>query len=124
MSEVQAEFEGMLHEEIFIIGDDLTFSLQEGIIIQTLFGGFMGCKRHPYGGSSTNPVDPEFCLECEYEREQFEIEQMRADPYECMPFGDAQRWEDEQVFQDMQAEREDDYRDYESLPQEQEDPGE
>ena len=46
------------------------------------------------------PLD-QMCPQCEFEREQFEIEAARADPYECMPFGDAQRFEDNAVADDI-----------------------
>lgn len=36
----------------------------------------------------------------EFEAELYEIEQERADPYNSIPFGDAQRFEDEQVARD------------------------
>lgn len=58
----------------------------------------------PHGNPSN-----EFCARCEWEREQADIEAMRADPYECMPFGDAVRWEEEQIFQEQSQENWDDY---------------
>ena len=48
------------------------------------------------------PLDT-MCVQCEYEREQADIEAMRGDPYECMPFGDLQRMEDEACFRDLAA---------------------
>lgn len=50
--------------------------------------------------SHGRPMD-EICVECEFEREQADLEAQRADPYGSMAFGDAIRFEEECIANDM-----------------------